>query len=451
MSTTQSHQDQMPNGKRDDDWRKHVAPFGFVFGGLALMAALYMGYDYLQARSAPCESIFRQTAVALSTKIKFLKAEGELAIGRDKMAELSERAQMTALGLKTCCTALDAGRLDPEQFLQCKAKARGYEARIEDIVAAVSQAAPAAAEPTQAKANQTSKSKTTNTAPAPVNPQVNDKVNAAITISRELNQQVTKVRKQQVLENLDAIPPQHVDVSAQESEPNDTLLATNKLTLGAWVTGSIGASGDADYYSFSAPGPSRDWLTIEFQNRSAELEPQLKLFDEEKTQFAQPYKTSAGADLKYSFVAVPGSTYSFRVSNYYGKSKGVYLLRVQPVKAYDDFEPNDSILEAKTFSQGKSIGAKIMDKNDVDHFKLSGVKVSKSLVVKLQNKSSGLHPSVTAFDQNKNVIKTAYRTTPGADVDLRIPVQAEQDIFIKVEDYYKNGLGEYQLTAATED
>ena len=54
---------------------------------------------------------------------------GRLQIGREQLTDLDERAQMAALNLKTCCTVLDAGRLDPEQFLQCKGT-RAYAARL---------------------------------------------------------------------------------------------------------------------------------------------------------------------------------------------------------------------------------------------------------------------------------------------------------------------------------
>ena len=95
------------------------------------LAVAYFSYDYILVRTSPCDSIFRQTKLGLSTKISFLKTEGELKLGREPLTELTERAQMTALNLKTCCTVLEAGKVDPEQFLQCKAKARAYEARVD--------------------------------------------------------------------------------------------------------------------------------------------------------------------------------------------------------------------------------------------------------------------------------------------------------------------------------
>ncbi len=118
-------------------WARQLLPLFGVGNVLIAMVLLYFSYDYVSARANPCETIFRQTKLGLSTKIGFLKTEGELKIGREPLVELTERAQMAALNLKTCCTVLDAGKLDPEQFLQCKAKARAYEARVGEIVTVV--------------------------------------------------------------------------------------------------------------------------------------------------------------------------------------------------------------------------------------------------------------------------------------------------------------------------
>jgi hypothetical protein len=44
-------------------WRRFVWPVGAVFGALAGMAVIYLGYDVLKDRTSPCESIFRQTSL----------------------------------------------------------------------------------------------------------------------------------------------------------------------------------------------------------------------------------------------------------------------------------------------------------------------------------------------------------------------------------------------------
>lgn len=417
---------------------ERLIPFGAVFGGLAAMALLYLGYDLIKTRMSPCESIFRQTALALSTKLKFLKAEGELEIGHDKMAELSERAQMTALNLKTCCTVLDAGRLNPEQFMTCKSKARNYDTRVEEIVTLVSHAKPNASLVPKTPDNPA-------TVATPTPDQVKKKVADAIEVSKSFNQHLVKVRKEQVLETLEAKTPEHVEVKAKEQEPNNNLLQSNKVQLGTWVTGSVGASGDADVYSFTTPDVHRDWITVEVQNRSTGLEPYLLFYDSEKTNFANTYKTTSGADLSYSFVANPGITYFARVSSYYGKSTGVYLLRVKAGKAYDKFEPNERILDAKPITRGETIEARVMDRGDVDYYALSATGSAEEVTLRIENTSDTLHPYITIYDGQKNSIKNTYSTTPGADVALKVSIPAKQKFYIRVQDYYTKAGGSYRL------
>jgi hypothetical protein len=87
-------------------------------------------------------------------------------------------------------------------------------------------------------------------APPKSAPQLKEKIDgeiaAAKEISRTFNQEVVAVRKAQALESLQATPPRHVTIEAQESEPNDEVLATNAIALDRWITGSVGAAKDAD-------------------------------------------------------------------------------------------------------------------------------------------------------------------------------------------------------------
>ena len=74
-----------------------------------------------QGELSPCDAIFQETSLGLSTRVSFLRTEGELRIGREQLTELSERAQMSALNLKTCCTVLDAGRSTPSSSSSARA------------------------------------------------------------------------------------------------------------------------------------------------------------------------------------------------------------------------------------------------------------------------------------------------------------------------------------------
>ena len=419
---------------------RSVLAIGAMGAALALVALLYLGYDLAKGTLSPCDAIFQESALGLSTRISFLRTEGELQIGREKLTDLDERAQMAALNLKTCCTVLDAGRLDPEQFLQCKGSARAYEARLEDIGELVRKAV---------REGITTSSIAAGAAPQPtpaVKEKIENEVKAAQEVSREFNSKVVAVRKEQALETLRATPPRNVTIEAQESEPNDDGLATNEIALGTWITGSIGAAGDGDHFAFTSPETHRDWMRIELQNRSATLEPKLELYDAEKSSLGSAHKTTQGADLSYAFVAAPSTPYVVRVSNYYGNSVGVYLLRVVATKAYDAHEPNDDILSAKEIAAGAPVTAGIMDKADIDFFALASGGKDGALLAALKNRSATLQPEIAVYDAAKTLIASRQNTTAGGDVSLSFKVRPQATYYVRVRDYYAGAAGDYTLS-----
>ena len=433
---------------------RRLLPVGATATAIALIALVYLGYDLAKGRLAPCEAIFQQTSVGLKTKISFLKTEGELQIGREQLTDLDERAQMTALNLKTCCTVLDAGRLDPEQFLQCKGSARAYEGSLSEIASLVREAvkdgittSSIAAKPAAAATAPVPPGGPLS-APAALKQRIDTEVKAAQEISHAFNRDVVVVRKEQALATLQATPPQSVAIEAQEREPNDDGLATNDTKLGTWITASIGAAKDADYFAFTAPETHRDWLRIELQNRSTTLEPRLELFDAAKTSLGSVYKTTPGADLAYAFVAQPATPYLVRVSNYYGNSVGVYLLRIAAPKAYDAHEPNDDILRAGEIAVAQPVAAGIMDQNDMDFFTLAAGKTEGAMLASVKNRSTTLQPEIAVYDANKALIGSQRNTTPGGDVSYSFKVAPETTYYVRVRDYYGSAAGDYTLTVA---
>jgi len=420
------------------------------------MAALYLGYDFATARLSPCESIFRETAVGISTRIAFLKAEGELQIGRAALVELGERAQMTALNLKTCCTVLDAGRIDPEQFLQCKTNSRAFEARVEEVVALVGapsqtittggtrqSSAPASVTPAGDTASARSGAITATT---PANArEIEARLEGAREASRSFNRQIVQVQRDAAVATLQATPPRHVEISAHEREPNDDALNTNIVALDAWVTGSIATGKDADVFAFETPPKYRDWIRIELQNQSTTLEPRLELFDAEKTSLGTVHKTTRGADAVYAFVAQPSTRYSVRVSNHYGETTGIYVMRVHASEAYDAYEPNDAILDARPVELGEAIEAEIMDKSDVDYFTFTAPGKDSEVMLRVENHSTSLHPSLVFYDAEKTSIASRHNATRGGEASHSLKLQAGKRYYVRIADHYADGAGKYRL------
>ncbi len=403
-------------------WKMFV-PLAGVTGALGVFAVIFFGYDVAKGKVSPCDSIFQDSSVGMSTKIKFLKAEGELKLGREKVTELSERAQMAALGLKTCCVVLDAGRIDPEQFLTCKAKARAYDSQVDNIVAKVQAASGGEAAPGIAAAFET-----------------------AIATSRDLNQSVVRISREQQLQSLQTASMKKLAIDATETEPNDDALNANVLTLAKPAKASMGVAKDIDVFTFTTPPGPRDWIRIELKNLSTTLEPNIELLDAAKSSIGATRNTTAGGDLVYEFVAPPSTNYSFRVSSYYGTGTGVYAISATPAKAYDSFEPNETVLSAKRMTESVPVKAKIMDKGDVDYFVVDAAAAGeRKLSLLVANNSTMLHPAVSVYDASKTEIISVRNTTAGGDLLLDFK-SGPGPVYVRISDYYNAEAGDYTLT-----
>jgi len=101
------------------------------------LVVVYLGYQLLEPWLYPCEGIFQQSSVTLGTKLDVIKTKGEFAIGRQKIQDLTERSQETALNLKACCIVLGKAGGD---FLRCKEGFDKYDAEIKKVATVVTEA-----------------------------------------------------------------------------------------------------------------------------------------------------------------------------------------------------------------------------------------------------------------------------------------------------------------------
>jgi hypothetical protein len=108
---------------------------------VVVVVIAYLAYNLMRPRVAPCETIFQQTSLKLTTSLKLVQSNGpEVSIEEGKIQDLTERAQMSALNLKTCCIVLEGGKLSSEQFLRCKDDAERFGAQVEKVAATVDEA-----------------------------------------------------------------------------------------------------------------------------------------------------------------------------------------------------------------------------------------------------------------------------------------------------------------------
>ncbi len=132
-----------------------------------------------------------------------------------------------------------------------------------------------------------------------------------------------------------------------------------------------------------------------------------------------------------------------RVGSHYQSHTGVYLVRATAQKAYDAHEPNEDILHAKKVAEGESVEAKIMDKHDVDFFRIDGL-AEKDVTITIQNKSTTLHPYVALYNGSKSKIKDVSNKTPGGDLSHAFKSKSDV-LYVRIADHYTSNAGEYIL------
>ena len=152
--------------------------------------------------------------------------------------------------------------------------------------------------------------------------------------------------------------------------------------------------------------------------------------------------------MTYTFVAEAQSTHYIQVRNDSRATTGVYLLRVSPRGAYDSFEPNDTVLQAKSIRLGEDVAAGIMDGRDDDYFVVETDTAEGTLVVSLKNRSTTLEPEFHIYDASKKRVRGWENGTPGADLSGRLNAASSSGTryYIQVRNDSRATAGDYTLT-----
>lgn len=116
-------------------------PMIAVVAALVVIVIVFLALPYVF--SSPCEKIFEQTSLTLSTKLDPINAKGEVLIGREKLQNLSDHSEMMAMTLKTCCIAHHEGRLGNDEFLSCNQSFKDVETDLAKVVTSLDEAARA--------------------------------------------------------------------------------------------------------------------------------------------------------------------------------------------------------------------------------------------------------------------------------------------------------------------
>src|SRR5215471_10039467 len=118
-------------------WTKQM-PLILIAATGILLTIVYFVYRGLT--HSQCDSIFEQTTDRLHANLDAIKIKGELALGQEKVQELSDGAQKVALHLKTCSLSQQGGSMTGEQFQSCMCGAKIYGTKIVQVATSVSEA-----------------------------------------------------------------------------------------------------------------------------------------------------------------------------------------------------------------------------------------------------------------------------------------------------------------------
>jgi hypothetical protein len=247
------------------------------------------------------------------------------------------------------------------------------------------------------------------------------------------------------LERLKDVMALGADPVSREVESNNNMTLANLIAPGKAVEAEIDAAvNDVDFFRVTTPPPPRDLIAIEITNHSITLAPVLTLFDEERriTNWGKIVR-EPGANLRQIIAPPPNTTFYLQVSGY-GASAGAYTLLVQPLKAFDNYEPNDDIYHAPRITLGTTITAGIMDADDTDYYSFVSPRTG-TVSIRITNRSTTLIPALSTFDPDMR--------SSGFGPDVRIPglhlrhtmeVQANETYFIQVWSQ-ANTSGDYSL------
>jgi hypothetical protein len=111
-------------------------------------------------------------------------------------------------------------------------------------------------------------------------------------------------------------------------EPNDDAFSATPLNVGQTVNANIMDGPDVDSYRVS--GVKEKNLTIQLENLSPALQPNVRVLKSDKS-IAQNWNAAnaPGADLKFSIPSEPGQEYFVEVASYYNQTAGPYKLTVR--------------------------------------------------------------------------------------------------------------------------
>ena len=389
-----------------------------------------LGYFFYDLNLPVCARISEEVATSLHAQLDVAGKKGEIFLGKQKVEDLSDESKRYVANLRTCCQVLDAGKLNADQFLQCKTDVAQHETRVTQIVRVINEAQAAQA------AGQT------------------ETVKQKIEVADRL---VSEVRETGALfaQKVAQLTPGSADSPANENkaspmgagerEPNADAFQANRVMLGATITGEIEPANDQDWFVLRADTKVRDWMDVRLSNRSMSLRPCLTVYDSNRTDLGYECAPNASANVGIARVIEPGKDYYVLVSSYDSRTAGPCTVTLAARKAYDAYEPNNDVFTAKPIPIGKSIDANILEGSEQDWFVVQNVP-GKLLIARLENRSTSLRPCLTIYDVNRTNLGYECAQNPSANTAITRATEIGKNYYVLVSSYDGRTTSDYRLT-----
>ena len=199
------------------------------------------------------------------------------------------------------------------------------------------------------------------------------------------------------------------------------------------MDGEIAADvGDFDFFRFTSPPAPRDVLVITIEPHSPRFAPALRIWDsDERVTAMEAHGQNRGAPIRFVFAPPPNTTYNIQIKSA-DDSSGPYTLKVAAQRAFDNYEPNDDIYNARRIEVGRDIQANIMDEQDTDFYSFVAAHTG-PVNVTIINHSSTLVPALQVFAPDKRTLGFGPDVrTPGANLRHSFDVVEGEMYYLQV-------------------
>jgi hypothetical protein len=275
--------------------------------------------------------------------------------------------------------------------------------------------------------------------------QLNDKAHAIGAFREALARDIDYKPVRLNLDRLRNMTGNGADPVTREIEDNGSPENANVISLSKGVEGDIAEKvNDLDYFRVTTPPAPRDRILITVEPHTPLLSLVLRIYDSDRrvTDMATDVRQS-GQALNFTFGPPPNTTYYLQISGS-NRTFGSYTLKVSPLRAYDPYEPNDEIFNAKRIEVSQEIMANIMDGKDEDYYSFIAPRTGQ-VNVTIRNRSTTLIPALTTYSpEMRNIGFGPDIRTPGATLRHTFDVVENQMYYLQV--WPENGTaGDYSL------